>query len=160
MEETKATLLNSIAKNYIELKKHEYESIKNKLALTSTSFTSAIKENNYNAYRDIHIILNYNYKNYPIREDKFFHALNDTLIDITHFTKEKDDLIDILTKKLKERLKKYKIKEDLIRYELRINLENFYVNEEGLLYVYSLNQFGIKATDEFTLLIKFTDIYE
>ncbi len=145
----------SLVEDYLNLKKHEFKSIVDKITPKNPKFISKIEKNKYLNYEDIHIILIYNYTDYEIREDKYYHTLNDTLIDITHFTREKDNLLEFLKKELKRTLKEYKINDEMIDLVLNINNDNFFVLEKGLNFIYSYNQFGIKNTEQFSILVNY-----
>ncbi|MCX4248448.1 MAG: hypothetical protein OSJ65_01645 [Bacilli bacterium] len=145
----------SLVEDYLNLKKHEFKSIVDKITPTSPRFISKIETNKYLNYEDTHIILVYNYTEYEIREDKYYHTLNDSLIDITHFTREKDNLLEFLKKELKRTLKEYKINDEMIDLVLNINNDNFFVLEKGLNFIYSYNQFGIKNTEQFSILVNY-----
>lgn len=155
---SKIEVLNKLTKEYLKIKKHEYNSIKSKVTCINPKFKSRVEEHTTHDYHSLHVILLYNYTNYQIREDKFYHTLNDHLIDISHFTRSKDNLIEHLTKELKPILKKYKIKKDGIKLAVEINLDNFIVEDEYLEFIYSLNQFGIKKFGEVKIQIKYTDL--
>lgn len=145
----------SLVEDYLNLKKHEFKSIVDKITPKNPKFISKIEKNKYLNYEDIHIILIYNYTDYKIREDKYYHTLNDTLIDTTHFTREKDNLLEFLKKELKRTLKEYKINDEMIDLVLNINNDNFFVLEKGLNFIYSYNQFGIKNTEQFSILVNY-----
>ena len=148
----------SLVEDYLNLKKHEFKSIVDKITPKNPKFISKIEKNKYLNYEDIHIILIYNYTDYEIREDKYYHTLNDTLIDITHFTREKDNLLEFLKKELKSYYPKHcfrLFKNEMIDLVLNINNDNFFVLEKGLNFIYSYNQFGIKNTEQFSILVNY-----
>lgn len=152
--------VNKLVQEYISLKEHEYKSISSKLKRENNNFKSKIEYNTFNNYNDTHVILTYNYTDYIIREDKFFHTLNDELIDIIHFTRGKELNFSILKQEIKKHLRDYKITNDMIDLVLSINKENYYVRESGLTFIYSLNQFGINSLDDFKVEIGYKDLYE
>lgn len=149
-----------LVQEYITLKKHEYKSITSKLNKRIDNFKIKIEYNTFNNYKDTHIILNYNYTDYNIREDKFYHTLNDNIIDIYHFTRGKEVLQDKLKEKIKKTLKEYKITNDMIDLVLKFNKDNFYVTSDALIFIYSYSQFGISSFDEFKIKCSYKDLYE
>lgn len=148
-------VVKHLVSEYLNLKNHEFKSIVDKITPVNPKFMSKIETNKYLNYEDTHIILIYNYTDYEIREDKYFHTLNDNLIDITHFTREKDNLLEYLRKEIKSTLKEYKITYDMIDLVLSLNNDNFLTTEDGLKFIYSYNQFGIKSTDYFSILVNY-----
>ena len=150
---------NKLAKSYLDLKRHEFISIINKLTSDNYSFKNINKESSFYNYKDYQITLLYSYGYRLIREDKFIHFLDDELIDINHFVKETDYLKEELKESLLKKLKKYKIKESMIDLTLLINLDNFIVIDGALEFIYSLNQFGINSTDEVRVITKLKDYY-
>ncbi len=149
-----------LVKDYISLKEHEYKSIISKLNKAKYNFKSKIEYNTLNNYKDTHVILTYNYTNILIREDKYFHTLNGDLIDINHFTRGKDLLLDNIKESIKNHLKGMHVTHDMIDLVLSINKENYYVSEDGLIFIYSYNQFGINSADDFRIKVKYEDLYE
>lgn len=149
-----------LVKDYISLKEHEYKSIISKLKKAKYNYNSRIEYNTFKNYKDTHVILTYNYTNLLIREDKYFHTLNGKLIDINHFTRGKDLLLDNIKESIKNHLKGMHITHDMIDLVLSINKENYYVSEDGLIFIYSYNQFGIKSVDDFRIKVKYEDLYE
>lgn len=152
--------VNKLVQEYISLKEHEYKSISSKLKKNYNNFKSKIEYHNFNDYKDTHIILTYNYTDHSIREDKFFHSLNDELIDITHFTRGSELNYSKLKQEIKDTLKEYRITNDMIDLVLSINKDNFYVEGSCLTFVYSLNQFGINSLDDFKVSVEYKDLYE
>lgn len=152
--------VEDLVKDYISLKEHEYKSIISKLKKKSYNFKSKIEENTFEKYKDTHVILTYNYTNIPIREDKYFHTLNGELIDINHFTRGKDILLDTIRESIHSHLKGKHITYDMIDLVLSLNKENYYVCEYGLIFIYSYNQFGINSIGDFYIKVNYEDLYE
>lgn len=153
--------VRNLVKEYIILKEHEYNSIISRINNPKEkNFKISLEKNTYSSYKDIHIILNYNYTGYNIREDKFYHTLNDNLIDIYHFTNGCEPSFDILEDKIKEHLKSYKVTKDMISLVLKLNKDNFYVMDNSLVFIYSYNQFGINSLSEFRIKVNLKDLYE
>lgn len=149
-----------LVKEYITLKEHEYKSILSKLNNKTNNFKVKIVYNTYENYKDTHIILNYNYTNYNIREDKFYHTLKGNLIDINHFTRGSTFIFDKIKLKIKEHLKEKHITDDMIELVLKLNKDNFYINSDALTFIYSYSQFGISSKDYFKIRISYKDLYE
>lgn len=153
-------IVAALVSEYITLKEHEYKSISVHLKNKPNNFKSRVEYNTFNNYKDTHITLTYSYTTIPIREDKYFHTLNDELIDILHFTRGNEPLLDKLIKEIKLNLKDYKVTNDMIELVISLNKDNFYVLEDGLLFIYSYNQFGINSLSDFRVKIKYEDLYE
>ncbi|MCH5166352.1 MAG: hypothetical protein J1F35_00530 [Erysipelotrichales bacterium] len=151
---TENETVNKLINSYLELKKHEFTSIINKLSYNEYSFKNIYEEHNYLNYKDLHIILYYNYGYRLIREDKFFHTLDDKLIDINHFTNDITSLKTSLKESLNMSLKEYKINESMIDYSINFSLDNFLVFDDGLEFIFSLNQFGIDSNEEIRIKVK------
>lgn len=122
LPQTNIEKLDQVAKDYLELRRHEFTNIVEKMSKEESYFYNEFKFHQYNNLSSLNLIIHSSLNSIE-KEYVSFHYLNDTLVTIDDLFVIDDNLKKIITSSLNNP-------------SIAINFNNFYLTEAGLNFIY------------------------